>query len=339
MNQKIKRKVSAADIIGYMKKDDLSFTTAAIMINFDEDDKRLLEKSYKHRLGKISFNYCDVFLSGLESLNDLLECRHQISLTGCNVYIDQTTFVYSVDAVEQLNKILYDEEGKLNKVVILNFNVVFQYYPQDFIRFSEVVKKIKMDKLNFNFNYSDRTKENERKPVPLLHEFNNVLKSLVISNAVLNKSMFPYTEDLFLRRCNGEFFSMSNEIHLEDCNINRMKFFTGTSVYFEEGTYARLSCNGKFNVYFDSPSDYTKENIEILSGSIKHTNKKDLLDIKPTIYKYQVFINQDFSDQIQITQYYHCKFFNCYFNSNQFILDSEFTKCFFSEGKRYVKYS
>lgn len=310
-----------------LSKCDILIEGCKIIIDSFEVIKDIIRSS----LVNVKMRNCDIFIKNMD-LNNLLFNSNLGDFNKCNFFIFNCNFECNNDTVPALSRLLDISKSHNDRFVMGNLNALFKYYPEDFSFFTETIKRIKIESISFGFIYDSRSKSE----IPSLINFSQNLVGLSMKNVILKGKNIPYCESIFAESCTGSFFTLAREINLDRCSCIGVGCFGGTTINISNNTNCKISCNGKFNLYFDAPMHYKEDDIEVLTGTIKSTNKKSLLRERSSIFKYRIFIDEDFSEDSKITKFYKCKFMNCCFNLNQYLLDCEFKKCFFTEGEEFV---
>lgn len=342
------------------KVSDKSMDFEENSISFKSVSKEVA-KELKDISSKLSFTKCKLVFEDFSQLENILLNNIDsldISVENCQIFIRffnfrdafnlkkfeffktfynneliiyNALFDYSKDSLEDLDELTDFFRSRKTKVVV-SAKLRFAYYPEDFDRFIDILKFYKLQNVHLDFLYTSQQTET----IPNLICFSSILGQLRIRNANLNRRELPFCYNLYIENCKGATASICRNITISRSRNFDIRFFPGTKLFIEEGSYGKIYCKGKFSMFFDNPSEYDDNAIEIVEGSIRSTNKKSLLKERHSIYKYKLFVNEDFSFDNKITKFYKCKFLNCFFNSNQYLLDCEYSKCYFSEGMDFV---
>lgn len=311
-------------------KSQLTFKNCRIIIeDFSEICKVLLNNPEM----SVSVDNCQIFIRFFKFSHAFVANNRELfnSFYGNEIIIYNSIYEHDKEALEDL----YDLTNTLknnNCKIILSLKCIFKYYPEDFARFIECLKWFKMQLIHFNFLYTS----DKRSSIPNLTCFSSILGELHIRNANLNRRELPFCYNIYLEKCKGSVATISRNITISRSRDFEIRILPGAKINIEDGSYGKVWCNGKFSLFFDNPVQYSDDSIEIVEGSLRSTNKKSLLKERYAIHKYKLFVNEDFSTDNKISKFYKCKFINCFFNSNQYLLDCEFKKCFFSEGEDFV---
>lgn len=310
----------------YFDSNNLAETTAIfnnckIIIDNVNDIIEILKNHWYH----ILFYSCDIFIKNI-NLNNFSDFKIKKNMQNSRIFLFNTEIECNNDNQGYLEDIVKFNRDNDSNVVISIFCIDFLYFPNNFKDFFTSFKDFKVANFNLNFKYTTNRTEN----IPAL-DMNSDINNCYIQEANVNRSI-PYCNSLFLHNSSGKFFTLSREINVSKCRNLSIACFAGTNITVSEGVSSlTIACNGKFNIYFDSPMAYRDKDIEVINGQIKSTNKKSLLRERSNIYKFQLFINEDFTEDCTISKFFRCKFVNCFFGSNQQLFDCEFNKCYFED--------
>lgn len=310
---------------------NITFENCTIIIDEFSEISTIIKNNLKSL--KISILNCKIFVRFFDFDNIFNIIKYDF-FNKCNnneIVIYNATYNYNKDNLENLYYFT-KEINKNSSKVICCIKCIFKSYPEDYDRFLEILKEIKIQTIHFDFLYTSQHKEG----IPNITFFSSLLGELRIRNANLTRRELPFCEHMELINCKGTVFAVSRNITISNSRNFEIRCLPGAKLNIENGSYGSVSCKGQFSIYFDNPLEYTDEHINISEGTVKNTNKKSLLRERININKFNIFVNEDFSSDNKITKFFKCKFINCVFNSNQYLLDCEFSKCIFTEGKEFV---
>lgn len=179
--------------------------------------------------------------------------------------------------------------------------------------------KIKSERVIWKIGNKNRQKCTS----PFFGVVQKIATDLYINNILFTHGRIPHTENIYLINCTGD-ISCQHEVGVRGLTP-KLNVGDGTTIYVKDIESLDIYCSDgdKFNLFLMDPKEFKKVRYQ---GVINNTNC-EVMNFHQDKYKFRTFFNVDFSRHDKIQEFFNCKFYNCYFNENQLVMNSMIKAC------------
>lgn len=240
---------------------------------------------------------------------------------GCNVYFNNITIHLDDDIIDSLLRMLSANNIKCNNLKIWCKNL--NNLTEERLR---IIMKIGTS--NKMAIIGDKVaRYNVTKLFGILQKFCDVIYCF---NLNFPRKYTLNSSKLVLQNCSGNLDGVKGLINVNGEKTPFLDVCNDATIYSEDFDELNIYCENRFNIFLKNPSEFRKVKY---SGLINRTNCNVVNKYKKKNYKFKIFVNVDFTINNFIQEFFNCKFYNCFFNENQMVMNSYLNHCYFVDGK------